>query len=118
MNSTSKTSSDQNIDRLSSLLYNLMDIPEFKTRVREIYQETLSGKGDDLLNYIQNQASYIKEAALRDANRWKLQTDFDEEIDYLIDWVAKRYNHFEQTYNINSNTPEPTLNEFRILEEF
>ena len=98
-----KNSSDGSNHHISTLLYDLLDIPSFKNRVKEIYQETLSGKGEDLLDYIKSQADYIRTAALKDQERWKLETEFDEEVDYLIDWVAKRYDHFEQTYGINSN---------------
>ena len=87
---------------ISPLLYDLMEIPEFETRVKEIYQETLSGRGEELLDYIRSQANYIRNAALRDQERWKLKSNFDEEVDYLIDWVAKRYDHFEQTYGAGS----------------
>ena len=88
---------------VSTILYELMEIPEFEARVREIYQETLSGKSDELLDYIKSQAEYIRPAALRDQERWKLETDFDEEIDHLVDWVAKRCDHFERTYGKNTN---------------
>lgn len=94
--------------KVSTLIYDLMDIPEFETRVREIYQETLSKKGEELLDYIKSQAEYIRPAAMRDEERWKLNSDFDEEIEYLIDWVAKRYDHFEQTYGANSPYLAPT----------
>lgn len=90
------------ITSVSTILYDLMDIPEFEARVKEIYQETLSGRGEELLDYIRSQAEYIRPAALRDQERWKLKTNFDEEVDYLIDWVAKRYDHFEQTYGADS----------------
>ena len=102
----------QYIDTISTLLYDLMEIPEFEARVKEIYQETLSGKGDEILDYIRSQAEYIKPAVLRDQKRWKSKTNFDEEVDYLIDWVAKRYDHFEQTYGANSDqapkSPQPS----------
>lgn len=90
----------------TTLLYDLMDIPEFSQRVKEIYQETISGKGDQILDYIKSQAEYIKPAAMRDQERWKLKTNFDEEVDYLIDWVAKRYDHFEQTYGASTNSTQ------------
>lgn len=90
------------VKSVTTFLFDLMEIPEFENRVKEIYQETLSGKGEELLDYIKSQAEYIRPAALRDQNRWKLKTNFDEEVDYLIDWVAKRYNHFEQTYGPDS----------------
>lgn len=93
----------------STIIYDLMDIPEFQSRVKEIYQQTLSGKDDELLDHIKNQANYIRDAALRDQERWKLKTNFDDEVDYLIDWVAKRYDHFEQTYGANSSIAEPNL---------
>ena len=103
-----KTDEAPHLNSLSTIIYDLMDIPEFQQRVKEIYQETLAGKGDEILDYIRSQAEYIKPAVLRDQERWKLKNNFDEEVDYLIDWVAKRYDHFEQTYGagsppINSN---------------
>ena len=54
----------------------------------------------DAKDYI---ASHPLFAALKDQKRWKLKTNFDEEVDLLIDWVAKRYDHFEQTYNSSSS---------------
>lgn len=84
---------------ISRILYDLADIPEFSERVREIYLATLSGHKDELLSHIKSRAGYIRDAALRDQERWKLKTDFDEEVDYLIDWIAKRYTHFEKIYN-------------------
>lgn len=103
-----KTDEAPHLNSLSTIVYDLMDIPEFKQRVREVYQETLSGKGDEILDYIRSQAEYIKPATLRDQKRWKSEANFDEEIDYLIDWVAKRYDHFEETYKISlDQAPEP-----------
>ncbi|MBR3253052.1 CotH kinase family protein [Candidatus Saccharibacteria bacterium] len=93
---------------LSTVIYDLMDIPEFETKVKEIYQSTLSGHKEDLLNYIKSQADYIRPAALRDQERWKLKTNFDEEVDYLIDWVSKRYDHFEEVYGQNPTESTPT----------
>ena len=89
-------------DSTFTIIYDLMEIPEFSQHVKEIYQETLSGRGDELLEYIKSQAEYIRPAALRDQERWKIKTDFNEEVDYLIDWVAKRYDHFERTYSTNA----------------
>ena len=103
--------------KISTILYDLMDIPEFEARVKEIYQETLSGHKEELLNYIRDQANYIRDAVLRDQARWKLQYDFDEEVDYLIDWVAKRYDHFEEVYGATSDaqtTSDPNESESEL----
>ncbi|MBQ8985525.1 CotH kinase family protein [Candidatus Saccharibacteria bacterium] len=108
---TSKTAAEEHALHISNVVYSLLDIPEFKARVKEIYQSTLSGHSEEILDHIKNQAIYIRDAALRDQERWKLKTNFDEEVDYLIDWVAKRYNHFEQTYGKDAKEPEENKNE-------
>ncbi|MDO4526582.1 MAG: CotH kinase family protein [Candidatus Saccharibacteria bacterium] len=89
---------------ISPLIYDLLNIPEFEDRVKAIYQETISGHGDELLDYIETRANYIRPAALKDYERWKLKANFDDEVDYLIDWVAKRYSHFEEIYGVDANT--------------
>lgn len=83
---------------VSTIIFDLLDVPDFNARIKEVYQTTLSGKSEKLLDYIKTQAEYIKPAVEKDQERWKLKFNFDDEIDYLIDWVAKRYDHFEQTY--------------------
>lgn len=92
---------------VSTIFYDLMDLPEFEAKVKEIYQKTLSGKKEELLDHIKSEAEYIRSAALKDGERWKLQTNFDEEVNYLLDWVSKRYDHFEETYGANSTVAEP-----------
>lgn len=94
--------SGNNVSHTFIIVYSLLDFPEFQDRVKQIYQETLSDHGEELLSYIRSQAAYIRDAAYRDAKRWKLDTDFDEEVDYLVDWVSKRYNHFEELYGSSS----------------
>lgn len=89
---------------MSSFFYDIYDLPEFSQRVREIYQKTLSNHSNELLDYIKSQADYVRDAAYRDQKRWKLQTDFNDEVERLIDWVAKRYSHFEEIYGANSVT--------------
>ena len=95
---TNTNTSDHHLSTVSSLVYSLLDFPEFAQKIREIYRTTISGHGEELIAYIKNQASIIRDAAYRDQARWKLKTDFDEEVDYLLDWITKRYDHFEQTY--------------------
>ena len=89
------------ISHISTLLFKLMDIPEFKTEVGKVYRETLYDKKDDLLNHIKSQADYIRDAALHDKNRWKLKTDFEEEVNYLTNWIAEHYDYLDQIYNQN-----------------
>ncbi len=88
----------------ATLFYDLMDIPEFKQKVKEVYQETLSGKKTELLDHVKKQIEYIKPAVARDIKRWKLEDNFEEESAYVLDWISKRYDHFEETYGQASET--------------
>lgn len=90
------------ISSIASVVHNLLDFPEFEQKVRELYQATLSKRSEELLAHIKDQASYIKNAALHDQSRWKLKTNFDEEVEYLIDWIEKRYDHLEEIYGVKS----------------
>ena len=40
----------------------LMDIPEFKGEVGRLYKERLMNRKDEVINYIRDRASYIREA--------------------------------------------------------
>lgn len=110
-NQVTGSAPDAHVSTVSPILYNLMDVPEFKQKVKEIYRETLSGKKEALLNHIKERANYIRPAALKDQRRWKLPDNFDNEVDYLANWISKRYEHFEQAYGLNSDNltqdPDP-----------
>lgn len=80
------------------LMYYLMEISEFEEEVARIWREELSGRKDELLIHISNRVEYIREAALRDEAKWREETLFEEEVEYLSDWVSRRYDFFEQRY--------------------
>lgn len=105
-NGSSKTLSLNHFERLSTVIYDLMDFPEFSKRTQEIYQNHLSEKKPVIINYIKTRADAIKEAAIRDSKLWNLEFDFTEEVNYLIDWIEKRCDHFDQLYNSQS-PPHP-----------
>ena len=98
-NKSSKTLSLNHFDRLSTVIYDLMNFPEFSIRTQEIYQNYLSGKKPEIINHIKTQANAIKEAAIKDSKLWNLEFNFTEEVNYLIDWIEKRCDHFDQIYN-------------------
>lgn len=80
------------------LMYYLMEIPEFEEEVARLWREKLSGRKDELLIHISEQADYIKEAALRDEAKWREEAFFESEVEYLLDWIARRYDFFEERY--------------------
>lgn len=109
-----KKKETNNKNSISPILYNLMEFSEFKQLVKDTYQSCLSSHKEELLNYIEQQAKYIKPSVLKDQERWKLTFDFDDEVDYLVDWVAKRYDHFESVYGASSAAPASAIEESEL----
>ncbi len=110
----------------SDLIYNLLQIPEFKEKVDKIYSERLMNKKKEVLKFIADQALYNKEAAIEDRETWRereeeiiqavgsrgneekirafLHTDLSAEdaywadVDYLSNWVDKRFEYMDKTF--------------------
>lgn len=81
----------------SRVLIRMMRIPQFREEVKEVFNRFLKGHKKDMLNYIRNQAEMISSAVARDNKKWN-ERGFRKEVDYLLDWVGRRYDHFEKTY--------------------
>ncbi|MBQ3453225.1 CotH kinase family protein [Candidatus Saccharibacteria bacterium] len=79
------------------VMYYLMDMPEFRAEVERIYTERLSGRFDELKRHIITTAAEIAPAAEADNARWG-RGNFYENVDYLLDWLSRRYRHFEAEY--------------------
>ncbi len=92
---------------ISQVVFDLMKIPEFRDEVNRVFCETISGRKNELLSYIKRRSDYIYRAALNDDVRWGWGI-YPDELEYLFDWVERRYDHFEETYggkNINKTKP-------------
>ena len=87
---------------ISRVVIRLMKMPEFKEEVRRIYNETLRGHKAELVDFIHRQAKAIKSAVLRNNKKWG-EEDFEAEVNYLLDWVERRYDHFESVYGDDKN---------------
>ena len=90
--------------KTSKLFYYLIDIPEFKQVVDEIFKKTMSGKCEETIKYINSQREFIHGAALYDSEIWN-RSNLEEETDYLIEWVRKRFEHFEYEYGTSHLQP-------------
>ena len=55
------------------------------------------GKRNLVVDYIKDKANYIREAAVRDGEKWN-NGNFEEAVDYLIWWVDKRFDLFDELY--------------------
>ncbi len=87
---------------ISRVVFRLMKMPEFRQKVREVFNDNLAGRKMELLNYIGRKADEIYPAVLRDSGRWE-EIDYWSEVNSLLDWVDKRYEHFEKTYGDEEN---------------
>ena len=85
------------LEYVSPVMCYLLDVPDFNNKVEKIYKETLMGKRNLIVDYIKNKASYIKEAAIKDSEKWN-KGDFEEAVDYLVWWVDKRFDLFDALY--------------------
>lgn len=77
--------------------YLLIEMPKFIEEIKAVFQEKLSGKGSELVTYVKERADMIRSEAEKDAEKWEIE-DLKEDTDYLIDWVARRFEYFEYTY--------------------
>ena len=84
----------------SKLMYYMIDMPEFEEKVKEVYREVMAGKRSVLAEYMRGQIDLIRDAVLRDEQKWGDEFDvgFDAEAERLLDWIMKRYDYFEEEY--------------------
>lgn len=82
---------------LSRTMFELMEIPEFKERVVEIFQKQMMGRKDELIISIINQTKKIEAAILGNNMKWEIN-DYESEFFDMIEWIKKRYDYFEREY--------------------
>ena len=75
----------------------MVDMPEFRDLVKKTYREKLMGKRGEIISYIRSTADYIRDEAIADNELWG-KGNFDEEIEYLIWWVNKRFDYFDELF--------------------
>ena len=85
---------------ISKIMYYLMEIPDFREEVKQVFQEKMSGKVGELIKAMQDKKSEIQIAMIENSEKWKIN-DSEKEIEYLLDWVTRRYKHFEFEYGNN-----------------
>ncbi len=101
---------------MTRIIFNLMEIPEFRKEVSRIFQERMSGRKDELIGVISRKYDEIKDALMEDGKKWKNRVigdgievetkiedkevvkDIEIEVNDLIEWVGKRYDYFEEYY--------------------
>ena len=83
--------------RLSQIMYNMMELPEFREVVSMLYQEKMSNRIGELICYLEDTANEVQESALIDNEKWN-KGDYWGEINQMIEWIKQRKKHFDGEY--------------------
>ncbi len=82
---------------ISRTMCYLVDIPEFRSLIGEIYDDKLSPKRGIIGDYIMERAEYIRESALLNNLKWEAG-DYDAEVKYLLWWIGERFEFMDSVY--------------------
>ena len=94
--------------KISSIIYNLMEMDEFREDVKKVYERTLSGKKDELLQYVSLRGNLIKEAAVANEGLWE-KPSYTDEVSRLLTWIDQRYDYMDEVYGGNESDAEKEL---------
>lgn len=86
-------------DALSTIMFNMMEIPEFQLEVQRVYREHLAGRKDELMLRIKRMSAIIRNSAIEDEKRWEREKKFETETEYLLNWIGERYDYLDHLYN-------------------
>lgn len=82
---------------ISKIFYYLMEMPEFKETVSQVFQERLSGRKIEFIRSIESEIEKCYEGIKADEIRWN-EAGFEEEAEKMMTWIEKRYDYFEEEY--------------------
>ena len=99
----------------SRLFARLIQFSEFKAEVNRVFQERLSGRKNELLWHIFQQAAKIYSAAVQDTGKWE-KGDYVQTVKSLLEWVKARYDYFEIEYGTKryQNYPAYDINVIEV----
>ena len=83
--------------KLSHLMFDMMEMPEFWDLVRNIYTERMKGREDELTRKIGREANRIKKAVIADEKKWGGE-GFWREVETMKQWINERYDFFDEVY--------------------
>ena len=83
--------------RIAKIFFQLMEMPEFQTEVKTVWQEKMAGRKAEFLLEVKKLVEAVRPAALADAEKWQRE-DFETGVQELIDWIQIRYDFMEEKY--------------------
>lgn len=69
---------------------------EFSELVGKLYRERLMGRKDEVMAYLDERAKAIWQEAIHSGEKWEM--DFVAELKYLKEWLAGRFDFFDEFY--------------------
>ena len=82
---------------LSQIVFDLIEVEEFRDVVDQVYMSTMYGRNDELMRWIRDKAEEIKDAAFADEQKWGKE-GFSDETNTVKDWIEERYKYFDHVY--------------------
>lgn len=83
----------------SKLFARLIEMPEFRAKVADVFEEYLHGRKKELLKQVTNDAAKIYKSAFRDGEKWG-KKNFVGEVDRMLKWIGARYDYMEKEYSV------------------
>ena len=84
---------------LSRIMFDMMEMPEFRGEVRRQYEMKMSNKVDELGGKILEWTEEIEGLTWRDAEKWQ-KGDYWEDAKKMAEWIKKRSEFFEKEYGV------------------
>ena len=84
-------------ERISRIIFDMMEMPEFRAEVEKQYQEKMGGKMGELADNISEWADDIGWPIWEDYQRWN-RGNYLEDIEMMTQWIKDRGVFFEQEY--------------------
>lgn len=85
----------------SKLFARLIEMPEFRARVGDVFEKYLHGCKKELLKQVSNDAAKIYKSAFRDGEKWG-KKNFVGEVDRMLKWIDARYDYMEKEYSVTT----------------
>lgn len=91
---------------LSRIMFDMMEMPEFREEVRRQYEMKMGGKIGELGERVLEWTNEIERLTWKDAEKWQ-KGDYREDAKKMAEWIKKRSKFFEKEYG--EDTPSDVI---------
>ncbi len=82
---------------LSRIMFDLMEVSEFREEVLRIFGERMSGRKDELVMAVLKKAEEIERLTEENYKKWN-NGDYKKDLEEMVEWIEVRYDYFEEEY--------------------